>query len=117
MHGFAKDLDLSHLISGELTSVSIDQNNIYFAFVPDNHICISGEWKVIDDKNSLVDGGILGEDKDAYKIHKLLGKKIKDYKINSPKSLFIIFNNNWILEIIDNSDHYESCSISPNIYI
>ena len=117
MYGFPKDLDLSHLVGGELIRISIDQYNLLFEFDPQNTINISGKWVLRNEQNEIFDQGVLETEKESYKVHKLVGQKIQDYEISSPKSIKFIFENNWELELIDNSDQYETCSISPDIYV
>ncbi len=118
MYGFPEDLDLSHLLEGELIRISIDKYNLLFVFdAPENTINIAGKWEIRNDKKEVVDYGIIEEEKESYKVHQLLGYKIKKYEVLSPKFLVLIFDNNWELEIVDNSEQYETCSISPDIYI
>jgi hypothetical protein len=118
MYNFPADLDLSHLIGCEVVEISFVPYNIFIRLEPANHINMIGAWKIIDSKGNLIDeGNVQGDQKESYRVHKLLSLKIKAYKITSPTILSIIFDNDWVLEIIDDSDQYETCAISPNIYI
>ena len=117
MYKFPSDLDLSHLIGCEVVQISHGPYNLSITLEPENHINIEGLWRLYDSSGRLVDEGNEQEKKDAYRIHQLLSHKIEQYKVVNPTTLALIFENKWKLELVDDSDQYESCSISPNIYI
>lgn len=117
MYKFPSDLDLSHLIGCEVVQISLAPYNLFIQLEPENHINIEGVWRLYDSSGNLVDEGNGQDEKDAYRIHRLLTHKIEQYIVVNPTTLALIFENKWKLEIVDDSDQYESCSISPNIYI
>jgi hypothetical protein len=52
-------------------------------------------------------------DRDAYRIHKLLGSKVKSFRLNPPLSFALDFDSGLTLEVFDRSREYESFSIQP----
>ena len=117
MYRFTDDLELSHLLGCELIQVCIDPYNLFFNFEPQNQIHIEGRWRVLDSGGKVVDEGDHQTPKDAYRVHLLVGQKICQFRIPNPRLLVVVFDNRWTLEIHDDSDQYECCYISPNIYI
>ena len=117
MYRFPEDLDLSHLVGCELVEVMHAPFNLYFGFEPENRINLTGKWRILDSSGQTVDEGKVEEPKDSYRVHLLLGHKIKKCVIVNPSLLAVQFESGWQLEIVDDSDENETCHISPNIYI
>ena len=116
MYGFPDDLDLSHLIGGQVVQVCIDRWNVLLTLNPENRINLCGSWRLLDASGNIVDEGDFQEPKDTYRIHQLLGHMIELYEMPDRSRLEVIFDNRWTLDIHD-SEEYECCHISPNIYI
>lgn len=55
--------------------------------------------------------------RDSFKLHKLLGSKILAYQVESPTCLGFKFDLGFVLKVHDDSDQYESFTISPNIVV
>ena len=117
MYQFPEDLDLSHLVGCALTEVCIDRYNLLLHLWPENRINLCSVWRVLDSEGKVVDEGDSVAMKDAYRVHLLLRHKTVGWRIANPRLLTIIFDNQWTLEIHDDSDQYECCHISPNIYV
>jgi hypothetical protein len=117
MYRFKPDLSLSHLINGEIVQISLAEYNLYIHLEPKNVIQIMGAWQLLDTKGHVVDEGDLQKEKEAYKIHKILGWRISKYNIEAETRLVFEFDNSWKLVMIDNSEHYETGFISPDIYV
>ena len=116
MYSFPEDLDLSHLIGGEVIEISKVPYNLAIHLDPENLINISGAWRLTDQSGKIIDEGDEQQNKEYYKIHRLLGKKLTATIVLNPTTLEIIFDSEWKLEIFDEEEG-ESCHISPNIYI
>jgi hypothetical protein len=117
MYRFPEDLDLSHLVGGELIQVCIDRYNLLLNFDPVNRINLCGVWRLRDSEGEVVDEGDSEMPKDTYRAHLLLGHQVRQWRIPNPRLLTIVFDNRWTLDIHDDDDRYECCHISPNIYI
>ena len=117
MYRFPQNLDLSHLTGCEVVQVSHAPFNLCFKLEPDNHINLEGAWRLFNSAGKIVDEGNVQESKDSYRTHQLLGQKVQRCIVASPTTLAIVFENGWKLEVVDDSDQYESCHISPNINI
>lgn len=110
-------LNIDHFIGDELIGVTIFSYTISLKFESNNIITILGKWSLVDQNNSTIDSGDAEKHNSSIKIHQLLQGKIKDYSIIKPEELRIKFSNGLSLVLYDDSDQYESCSFSPNIYI
>lgn len=117
MYKFSRDLDLSHLVGCEVVEVSHAPYNLLFRLEPENVINISGRWRVVDEKGNLIDEGDFEKPKESYRTHLLLTRKVKYCQIVDPTVLSVNFEDGWSLQIIDDSEQYECCHISPNIYV
>jgi len=117
MYGIPKDLDLEHIIGAECNLIGIGQDILNINFTPEGTIGIEGSWEYLDKNEQIIDKYSRDEEKESYKLHGLLGKKISSYNILSNKELLIIFENGEKIKIFDDSDQYESFSIWQDIYI
>ena len=117
MYKFPRDLDLSHLVGTELIEVAIGPYALQLKFEPTNHINIEGRWSLTSPSGAILDQGNQQEKKDSYRIHQLLQKKVVGFTVEDPSTLDVQFEGNWHLKIFDDSEKYESVSISPNIHI
>jgi len=117
MYHFRPDLNLLHLIGAEIVQVSLAEYNLYINLEPKNVIHIMGQWQILDSMDRIVDEGNLDEEKDAYRVHKILGKKIVGYDVQNEKRLVFRLDNEWKLVMIDNSEQYETGFISPDICV
>ena len=110
-------LNIDHFIGDELAGVTIFPHTLSLQFESDNIITILSKWSIIDQNNSTIDSGDAEKHNSSMKIHRLLQSKIENYSIVEPEELHIKFSNGLSLVLYDDSDQYESCSFSPNIYI
>ena len=117
MYHFHQDLNLDHILNCEIIQISLSEYNLYINLEPKNIIHFMSSWRILDEKNDVVDEGNMQTPKEEYRIYKLLGKKINGYKIENETTLVFILENNWKIIMIDDSEQYESGFISPNIYI
>lgn len=117
MYKFPSDLDLSHLTGCEVVQVTHWPYTLVFSLESDNWINIEGAWRLLDEEGGVVDEGDEQEQKDAYRTHRLLGQKIRECIVVNPTTLAVVFENGWKLEILDDSEQYESCHISPDTCI
>lgn len=52
-------------------------------------------------------------ERDAYRLHVLLGKSVESYAVDAPRSFSLQLESGYVLTIFDDSRHYESFSIQP----
>jgi hypothetical protein len=113
-----KDLNLNHLIELEVIAIQVDQYNVLIKLHSSQNdyinISDSAPWELLDKEGKTIDQQLDFDSRDIFKIHKLLGSKIHSYKVESPTCLAFMFDSELILNIHDDSDQYESFTISPN---
>jgi hypothetical protein len=117
MHGIPKNLDLSQFKNALLLQICLGEHIVYFKFDSSATIGVEGAWRLIDSEGELIDQSIKDTEKNTdrqyYKLHLLLGKKVLSYIVDSPTSFTLIFEENYELKLIDDSKQYESISIQP----
>jgi hypothetical protein len=110
MNPFPKDLDFAPLVGLEVIQISIGQNEVIIRFNPVCSILLGGNWKLKDKQGVVIDRSMEHSERDSWRIHKLLGRKIDDCVVVDERHLDILFDG-FDLEVEDDDDHYETFSI------
>jgi len=113
MYGVPVDLDLSHFREASCIQVAIGEFQIQFHFHPTGSISIEGRWELRDANGQIVDETMDNKDRTAYRIHRILGQSVRATFVNAPQSFGLRFENDYVLEVYDDSEQYESCQIAP----
>ena len=110
MHGVPADLDLHRFHGATLTQVVISEFQVQFVFIsPQLIISVEGD---------IVDHPLPNDQRDSFKVHRLLARTIAASVVDTPRSFTITFDNGWSLSVFDSSREYESFSINPgDIYV
>ena len=100
----------------------IAENEIQFHFHPEGCIAVEGKWELRDSSGGLLDASLeddmLPDSRECFRVHKILGKTVRQFTINAPLSFSLYFDSGHVLTIFDDSKEYESFSIQPgDIYI
>ena len=120
MHGVPRDLDLAPFHGTVLSSIMLAENIIYFHFdTPQRHaIGVEGGWQLRDASGKILDHQVDLKDREAYRVHALLGREVTGSEIAPPKSFTLRFDSGHALQIFDDSPHYESFRIQPgDLYV
>jgi hypothetical protein len=114
MHGVPVDLDLSRFEGATLIQICIGEYQVQFHFHPQGSISIEGKWELRDLAGALLDASLqTNEERDAYRLHVLLGKRVAGSFVNAPNSFSLRFESGATLMVFDESEEYESFSIQP----
>jgi hypothetical protein len=114
MHGVPKDLDLRRLHGATLTQICLGEFEQQFHFSkPDIHLSVEGAWQVQNSDGETVDRSLPNEQRDAYRVHRLLGRSVTGHELDPPSSFTLRFDNGWALVVFDSSKEYESFSMQP----
>jgi hypothetical protein len=117
MHGVPEQLDLTSFIGTTLDHIGLGKHQIQFVFSGDPRtekdrvITAEGYWEMRDDQSLMIDNATEYDDRDVYRIHRLLSRKVSQTKVNPPESFTLVFDNGWTLTFVDDSSQYESCHI------
>ena len=103
-------LDLSALVGLEVIQVAIGQYEVIIQLHPIGAIRLEGGWTLKDKDGRLIDHSMEHSERDAWRIHKIIGSKISECIVRDEKHLDISFDG-FSLEIEDDSDQYETFSI------
>lgn len=117
MYGVPAQLDLTPFVGTTLDQIRFGQFQIHFTFsgepgTADRGVSVEGYWELRDGQSALIDAAVVNDERDSYKIHRLLGRTVTAIGLNPPKSLTLFFDNGLELTIVDDSDQYECCRIS-----
>lgn len=114
MYGVPADLDLTRFIGTTLEQICIGQFQINFHFCdPDTSISVGGRWVLAGPDGVVVDESRENSQRDAYRIHALLEKRVVATSIDPPRSFTLRFETGHHLSVLDDSPQYESFSIQP----
>jgi hypothetical protein len=114
MYGVPANLNLRRFHGATLTQICLGEFQQQFHFIqPELSISVEGDWLVQSESGEVIDKSAPNSERTAYRIHRLLGKKVTDHNLNAPTSFSLLFENGLSLFVFDNSDRYESFSIQP----
>jgi hypothetical protein len=114
MHGVPQNLNLERFRGSILTQICLGEFQQQFHFVePSLSISVEGSWQVSNATGELIDRSLENKSRDAYRIHRLLGRSVVGQVVNPPQSFTLRFDNGWSLTVFDDSREYESFSIQP----
>jgi hypothetical protein len=120
VHGVPADLDLSHFRGAMLERIDLGIHIIHFRFgaEPLGVISIEGDWELLDAAGEVIDRQEEPAERDAFRLHVLLGREVAAWEVSAPTSFTLTFDSGHRLRVYDNSRQYESFSIQPgNIYV
>ena len=114
MYGVPATLTLKHFVGATLIRVSLGEFQIQFHFHPESEITVEGRWELRDTAGGLVDQARSPAERDAYRRHVLLGRRIVEAHVDAPTSIALQFDSGHRLEIFDSSSEYECFTIQPD---
>jgi Family of unknown function (DUF6188) len=113
VYGVPPDLNLQRLIGAILTQVAIGEFQIQFHFTPEVEIAVEGHWELRDLSGRIIDRAQANADREAYRIHQLLGHQVVRTRVDPPKSFALEFDDGRQLQVFDSSPQFESFTIQP----
>jgi hypothetical protein len=105
-------LDLTPFVGDALCQIGLGQYQVQFHFCGNRNVSVEGRWELRDANSNLIDEAMEHDEREAYKIHRLLGQTVTGVRIEAPRSFTLEFDNGFRLTVIDDSDRYETCQIS-----
>lgn len=109
MYGIKLDEDLKSLVGSRLIQICIGSNSVILNFDNDDWISIDSLFMHMLPSGDLYEYKELRNKQSSLTL--LLDCIVENVRIENPKRLVIIFNNNHSLFLLDDSDHYESFQI------
>jgi hypothetical protein len=113
MYGVTDELDLSSFVGTTLETIAIGISQISFNFDPDCSLVSEGEWILLGADGSIVDRAADLANRDAYRIHVCLGRRVVAAVPEPPKAISVTFDSGHVLRLVDDVDQYESFHIYP----
>ena len=115
MYGVPADLDLTHFRGAMLEQIALGPFIIHFRFGadPEGVISVEGDWELLAPNGHVIDQQQSPEERDAYRLHVLLGRTVVETEVMPPEAFSLTFDSGHRLFIFDRSLEYESFSIQP----
>jgi hypothetical protein len=113
VYGVPEDLDLRPLHGDYLTQVCLGLSDLQFCFGAGGCISVWGHWEVRAADGTVLDQAV--EDlagRDCWRVHRLLMATVTASRLDPPRSFTVLFDNGMSLTVFDDSQQYESCSIT-----
>ena len=127
MYGVPANLPLALFDKATLIQVCLGETQLQFHFQNAGHvgpgstgpsISVEGGWELRDGSGETVDRRESNAAREAYRVHRLLGKQVVGTEMDPPRSFALKFEGGHVLRIFDDSEEYESFSIQPgNIFV
>jgi hypothetical protein len=90
--------------------VAISHNEVILCFHPEGAIRLEGVWILKGEDGAVIDRSMEHAERDVWRVHKVLGRKIVRCVVRDDRHVDVFFEGS-VLEIEDDSDHYETFSI------
>lgn len=120
MYGVPADLDLTPFEGAALERIGLGMYIIDLQFSGDIGaiISIEGDWELRAPDGSVLDHQTEPQNREAYRLHVLLGGTVTATGVSAPESFLLRFESGHELHVFDRSPMYESFSIQPgDIYV
>ena len=113
MYGVPTNLDLQRFVGAMLIQVALGEFQVQFRFHPEGEIAVEGHWELRDQSGYLVDQAQPTHEREGYRVHRVIGRKVVASLVDAPTSITLKFDSGHRLQIFDSSREYESFSIQP----
>ena len=103
-----------------LERIDLGIHIIHFRFSaePTGVISVEGDWELYGPSGALVDFQEEPSEREAFRIHVLIGRKVVSSEVSAPEWFELEFDSGHRLRVYDRSPRYESFSIQPgDIYV
>src|SRR3569623_1171503 len=93
VYGVPGDLDLSRLHAAVLERIDLGQFIVHFRFSGPTEIAVEGEWELVAPDGAVIDRQLEPADREAYRLHILLGQGVAGTSIDPPDSCTLRFES------------------------
>jgi len=121
MHGVPVDIPLQLFVGCELNQICIGSFQVQFHCSGTGSISVEGRWELRDISGALVDTAQEHNERESYKLHRILDVPITRFTVDPPLSFTLFFESGFSLTVFDDPEQYESFSLhrngQPSIYV
>ncbi len=110
-----ESFDLTSLHGAVLYEIAISENELRLLFRPDGALGVRGDWELRDGPGKIVDRSVPNAERDALRLHLLLGSEVVGSAVPAPQSFSLSFNNGLILCATDYSAAYRTFSVHVDL--
>jgi hypothetical protein len=113
MHRVPADLPLQPFVGNALTQICVGEHQVQFHFQDAGFISVEGGWELANSTGHLLDRSLEHREREAYRVHLLLGHAVSHFSVSPPQSFTLHFTSGHSLTVFDDSERYESFSVNP----
>ncbi len=106
-------IEIEGMIDHTLNQICIGKYDVQFRFSSGTFIAVQGGANILESGQSIATWSEEGAWSDL-SFQRLVNHDVIGYSIPDSKTLRIDFDDNFVLELLDDSDEYESMQIYPN---
>lgn len=121
MYGVPTDLPIQPFVGQDLNQICLTRFQIQLHFSGAGSIGVEGGWEIRDGTGNLLDSAEPHESRESYRIHRLIDVPVAGFSIDPPRSFTLSFANGLALTVFDDSEQYESFSVTvdgqPSVYV
>ncbi len=107
--------DLASLHGAVLYEIAISENELRFLFRPDGALGVRGHWELRDGPGNVLDRSVPNAERDALRLHLLLGSEVVGSEAPAPHSFNLRFKNGLTLYASEYSAAYRTFSVHPDL--
>jgi len=112
VYGVPKDLPVDAWIGQTLDQVCLGQFQLQLHLGDNVAIGIAGGWVLKDPEGTVIDQCLEPQEREAYRVHVLLGRTVIASRVDVPESFTLTFDHGYELTVFDDSTQYESFTIA-----
>lgn len=113
MYGLSPNLKIEGMVGHTLNQICIGKYDVQFHFSSGTNIAVQGGARILENGRIIATWTEEGTWSDL-SFHELLNRDVKEYSVPNTSLLRINFNDNFVLELLDDSEQYESMQIYPH---
>jgi hypothetical protein len=114
VNSHSANFDLAMLHGATLHQIAISEDEVLLFFRPDGCVGVRGPWTLADPAGKLVDRSMPNAEREALRLHPLLGSTVVGSEAAAPQSFMLRFDNGYVFAASKYSRANRSFSIHPD---
>lgn len=112
MYGLSQDFRVEGLVDSVLSQICVGKFDVQFRFDSGTFFCVQGTARMYQ-KDQIIANWTEDYVWDDLSFQNILNCKVLKYSVENDRVLAIFFENDFRLELVDDSQQYESMQIYP----
>ena len=102
---------LSKLQGADVIQICVGQYQLVLSFQSAPAVCVEGRCELLEPDRGIADVWESNARSKSFRFLELLGQRVDQVTIDTPRSFKLAFNNGLTFRVVDNSDQYETFSV------